>query len=104
MLDDGARDTQPLGNGERIRLAGRADDELVGGAQRLNVKLAGGIGDAVGLDGISLQLRIVRGGGNARTVAAQILKDGHGKRRTLDRIRARAELVEEHQRIRRDPS
>ena len=102
VLDDGVRNAQPLGNGKCIRLAGRTDNQLIGGAQRLDVKLAGGVGDAVCLNGISLQLCIVRGGGDARAVAAQLLQDGHGKRRALNRVCARAKLVKKHQRVWRD--
>ena len=78
-------------------MAKALDLPLVGGAQGLHVKLAGGVLHALGGHGEGLQLRIVGGGGDAGPGGAGVGDDGDGQRRPLHRVRAGPQLVEEHQ-------
>ena len=98
-FDDVGRKTEAFGDGERVGTAGRADDQTVRRRQRVDVELTGGIGHPRRLQRVCLQLGIVGRRGQFRALQVQALDDRHGQRRALDRVGARAEFVDEHQRV-----
>ena len=88
---------QPPGDGKGVGLARYADEQPVGGPQRLHVELTAGVLHPRRGHGEGLQLRVVGGGGGERPLAPHVLDDGDGQRRALHRVSARAQLVKEDQ-------
>ena len=99
LVDDRLRQAEAAGNGKGVRFAGDADEQAVGRPQRLHVELARGVHDALRAHGIELQLGIVRRGRHAAAALAAELDERIGERRTLGRVRARAQLVKQHERV-----
>ena len=98
-LDDARVEAEPRGDGEGVGLAGDADEELIGGAKRLHVELTARVLDARRGHGKGLELSVVRGGGDLRAAGADVLDDRDGEGRALDRVGARAQLVEKDEGI-----
>lgn len=73
-----------------------ADKQSVGRAESRNVELTAAVFDARSLEGISLELGIVRCRGYFRALEMQVFEHRHCKSRALDRVCARSELVYEH--------
>ena len=85
------------GNRKRIGASRHADQKAVRRPQRRHVEFATGVLHTLCLQRIGLQLRIMRRRCNARPLAAQCLQNGHGERGALDRVRPRAELIQQDQ-------
>ena len=96
-LDDPLRNAQFFADEERVGFAGHADAQLIGGPQRFQVKLTAGIDHAGGLQRKDFQLRIVGGGHQQDTPAAQFFDDGHSQGGAFRRVGAGAQLIQKHQ-------
>ena len=94
---------QPAGDGKGIGLAGQAHDQAVGRGQGLDVKLDAGVSHLGSLVGKDLELWIVRGGQRGHTALDQVREQRPGQCSALDRVGARSQLVQEHQRAIVDP-
>ncbi|CAN4071260.1 Galactarate dehydratase, partial [Dysosmobacter welbionis] len=81
--NDVLRQPQPPGDGKGVGFAGNADQQPVGGRQRLHVELAGGVLHPCRSHGEGLQLRIVGGGGHLGPQPPHVLDDGDGQGRAL---------------------
>ena len=99
VLNDMLRQPQLSRDGKRVALSGNADEQVVGGAQAFYVKLAAGIFYAGRGQGKHLQFAVMGGGHGADVPVVEIRQDGDGQRRPLRRVRARPQLVKEHQRL-----
>ena len=86
-----------LRNGKGVGPTGHADQQPIGRPQGLHIKLAAAVTDPGRIQRIGFQLRIMGGGGNVRSLLAQIFNDRHCQRRALDGIRTGAQLVDQHQ-------
>ena len=87
---------QAFANRKRVRAPGNADKQSVGRAESRNIELAAAVFDARSLEGISLELGIVRCRGYFRALEMQVFEHRHCKSRALDGVCARSELVYEH--------
>ena len=94
-FNDGRGKPKLLGDGKRIGFTGRTDDELIGRTERIHVKLTGSIANAVRIERVGFELRIVCGCGAKRVFLAYRFQNGNGKRRALDGVCSRAHFVEE---------
>ena len=97
VLDDALVQPQPPGDGKGVGLARYADEQPVGGPQRLHIELTAGVLYPRRGHGKGLQLRVMGGGRRQRALAPHILDDGDGQRRALHRVGARPQLVEQDQ-------
>ena len=86
-----------LRNGKGVGPTGHADQQPIGRPQGLHIELAAAVADPGRIQRIGFQLRIMGGGGNVRSLLAQIFNDRHCQRRALDGIRPGAQLVDQHQ-------
>ena len=91
--------TQALRDGDRVRAARRAHQQAVGGLQRLSVELGRGVDDPRRRMGEDFERPVMRGGHNRRFELEQILEQRAGQRRAFGGVGARAQLVEQHQRL-----
>ena len=99
FFNDGLGKPQPLRDCKGIRLAGDADEQLVGRAERFHVELAACVFHARGRHGEGLELGVVRRRSDLRTLRTRLLDDGDGQCRTLNGVGARAQLIEEDQAV-----
>ena len=99
LLDDLIRQTQPLGDGKGVGLAGNTNQQAERGGQGLHVKLTGGILHARRGHGEGFQLRVVGGGRHSAPQLPHPLDDGNGQGRALHRVRTGAQLIEQHQAV-----
>ena len=95
--DDAVGEAEALRDRERVARARDADEQAVRRTQALDVELDAGILDAVPRVRERLELGIMRRRDRRRANREQALEDGHGERRALLRVRAGAELVDEHE-------
>ena len=82
---------------EGITAAGHAHEQTIGGSQRYRVKLHAGILHPLVTISEGLELAIVRGHHGQHLFLMQMLQHAHGQRRTLVRVSAGADFVDEHQ-------
>ena len=94
VLNNALVQPQTAGNRKGIGLAGNTDQQAVGGPQRGHIELAGGILHPCRGHGKGFQLRIMGGCCRQGALAAGILDNGDGQRRTLHRVCSGAQLVE----------
>ena len=72
---------------------------MIGRAQGVDGKLAGGVLHPGFVRRVYLEFGVVRRRRNASTALAAELDDGNGQRRTLGRVGSGSELIEETERI-----
>ena len=89
---------QLSGNGKGIALAGNADEQPVGGRERIHIELTGSILHAVCGQGVNLQFAVVGCCHGANLHVVQVIENGHGQSGTFHRIGTGAQLIEQHQR------
>jgi hypothetical protein len=80
-----------------LRAPRQADAQLVGRAERLDIKLHRGVAHARRVVGIELEVAVVRRGKGGDAAVAQIVQQRHGQRRAFLRVGAGAQLIEQHQ-------
>ena len=97
---DRVRQPEPFGDRERLAAAGQPDRQPVRRRQGLEVELDCGVPCPGRGVGIRLQLGVVGRGGDERARGDEVVEQRLGERRALGRVRAGAELVEQHERAR----
>ena len=98
FLDDRRGNAQALRDCECVGFARQPDDEPVGGLERVYVEFAGGVAHVLIFHRVGFQFRVVRRRRDQRAQLPHVLENRHRKRRALSRVRAGAQLVEQHQR------
>ena len=88
--DDILRQSQPLADGEGVGLSGRPQDQPVGGTERFDVELTGGVQHIGLFGGVEFQFLIVGGDHKLCAVVLQPLDHCLCQRRTLDGVCAGA--------------
>ena len=91
-------EAETTGNFQRKTAARRAVHQLVGRRERLRIESEGAARDALGGRGVCLEGVVVAGCEHRRASTAEVIDDRDAKRPALDRIGARADFVEQHQR------
>ena len=91
------RHSQALGYRERVGFAGNPDNKPVGRLERIHVEFTGGVLNSLGLEGVHLDLLVMRRGGDLCALFTQGAEYRHGKRRALHGVGAASQLVYEHQ-------
>ena len=99
VLDQKFREPQLGRDGERVALAGNADEQPVGGTQRFYVKFTAGIFHALRRERIDLQFAVMSRRHGADPLFVQVIQDRYGQGGAFGRIGTGAQLVEQHQRI-----
>ena len=99
LLDEKVRQAQLAGNFKGVGLARHADGEAVGGPERLHVELHGGVFHPRRGEGEGLELAVMRGGQRGHLHRKQMFENGHGQRRALGGVGARAQFVKQRQRL-----
>ena len=97
-LNDPLRDAKLFADEEGVGFARHAHAELIGRAQRLQIKLAAGVDDSLCLESEHLQLCVVSGRHQKHAAAAQFFDDRNRQRRALCRVGTCTQLVQKHQR------
>ena len=100
-LDDARVEPEPAGDLERVRRAGPAERERVGGRERLGVEADGAVERAGRRARPLLDLGVVRRRDRQRRALRELVEQGPRERRALDRVGAGGDLVEQHERARR---
>ena len=95
------RHAEPRGDFQAGRFARQPQSQLVGGLEGLLVEAHGAVDHALGGSAVDLQRHQVRGDQREGAGRAEVLHDGHAQRAALFGIGGRAQLVQQHQRIRR---
>ena len=90
---------QTAGNGESVGLSRDPNQQPIGGAQGGDIKFTAAVFHSLCLQGVGLQLRVMGGTGKLGALQAQLFNDGGGQRRSLYRIGARAQLVQQHKAV-----
>ncbi len=96
--DDLLGQPQSLRDRECLRPARQADREAIGRAEGLEVELDRRVRRARRRMGVRLQLGVMRRRRDERSRPDEVVEEGLGEGRPFGRVRARAELVEEHER------
>ena len=91
---------EPLGDRERLAAAGQADRQAIGRRERLEIELDRRVARPIGRVGVRLQLGVVGRGRDERAGPDEVVEQRLGQRRALGRVRAGAQLVEQHERAR----
>ena len=99
-VDHRGRQAQLFTDHESVGAPRHPDAEAVGGAQGLKVKLAAGVLHPLGLQRKDFQFPVMGGGHDAAAFLPQRLDDRHRQGGALGRVGARAQLVQQHQRVR----
>ena len=86
-------------NLKRVGFARNADGETVSRPQSFHVEFHAGVFHAWRAQGEGLQLAVVRGGHGRHAARDQMLQNGHGQRGALGGVGARAQFVEQGQRM-----
>ena len=89
--------SKPLGDGKGVAPPGHADQQAVGRPQSGHIKLAAAVFHTGGLQSIGFQLRIMSGGGDPHLRGPQGFQNRHCQSRTLYRIGASPQFVDQHQ-------
>ena len=102
ILNQRLRKAQLAGHFKCVRFARHADRQPIGRPQRFNVEFHRRVFHALRAERIGLQLAVMRGREGVDPALQERIENRHRQRRALSRVGARAELVEQHQRARRD--
>ena len=97
LLNDFLGKPQFPGDGEGIALAGDADQQVIGGAQALHIKLAACVLHSRSGQSVHLQLAVVGGGHGPDPPPVEAVQDCDGQSRPFRGISPGAQLVKEHQ-------
>ena len=97
-VNDGFRDAQLGADEKGVGFARHTHAEPVGGHEALHIEFAAGVYHAGGLQRVDLQLRIVGGGHDKAPLPPQLLQQADRQRRTLGRVSAGTQLVQQRQR------
>ena len=97
FFDQIFRKPQLLRDGERVALAGNADQQAVGRPQGFHVKFTAGILHAVGGKRIDFQLAVMGGRHRADSLTVQMVQNRDGQSRAFGRIGTGSQFIEEDQ-------
>ena len=100
-VDDAAVEAETARDLERVGGAGPAERERVGGRERLRVEADGAVERARRRARPLLDLGVVGRRDRQRGALRELVEQGARERRALDRVRARRDLVEQHEGRRR---
>ena len=97
-VDHFCRHAQTLADQKCVGFTGHAHTQLIGGAQRFHIKFAAGIYHAGRFKCKYLELCIMRGSQDQRTLTAQRFDHRHSQRRALGRVGSGTKFIQQHKR------